>query len=92
VTAVVPYLAYARQDKRFKSGEPLSAKAFARLIERAGTDRIITVDMHLHRFSKISEVFDIPAVNLSAMPLISRAATQRRTGGARRSGRSRHGV
>lgn len=71
VTAVVPYLAYARQDKRFKAGEPLSAKAFARLIERAGTDRIITVDMHLHRFSKVSEVFDIPAVNVSAMPLIA---------------------
>ncbi len=71
VTAVVPYLAYARQDKRFREGEPLSAKAFARLIERAGTDRIITVDMHLHRFSKISEVFDIPAENVSAMPLIA---------------------
>ena len=71
VTAVVPYLAYARQDKRFRDGEPLSAKAFARLIERAGTDRIITVDMHLHRFSRISDVFDIPAENVSAMPLIA---------------------
>lgn len=71
VTAVMPYIAYARQDHRFREGEPLSAKAFARLIEMAGSDRIITVDMHLHRFSRISEVFDIPAENVSAMPLIA---------------------
>lgn len=71
VTAVMPYIAYARQDHRFRGGEPLSAKAFARLIEKAGSDRIITVDMHLHRFSKITDVFDIPAENVSAMPLIA---------------------
>jgi len=71
VTAVVPYLAYARQDSRFQSGEALSAKLFPKLIEEAGTDRIITVDLHLHRFRKISQVFRIPAVNLSAMPLLA---------------------
>jgi ribose-phosphate pyrophosphokinase len=71
VTAVIPYLAYARQDHRFCKGEPLSAKIIAKLIESAGTDRLVTIDMHLHRFKEISEVFDIPATNLSAMPLLA---------------------
>jgi len=71
VTGVMPYMAYARQDSRFNMGEPLSAKLFAKLIEDAGTDRIITVDLHLHRFKKIEEIFSIPAVNLTAMPLLA---------------------
>ncbi|MDD1776317.1 MAG: ribose-phosphate diphosphokinase [Candidatus Methanomethylicus sp.] len=71
VTGVVPYLAYARQDRRFNKGEPLSAKIIAKLIESAGTDRIITIDMHLHRFRDINEVFDIPATNLTAMNLLA---------------------
>jgi ribose-phosphate pyrophosphokinase len=71
VIGIMPYMAYARQDSRFNQGEPLSAKLFAKLIEDVGTDRFITVDMHLHRFKKIEEVFSIPAVNLSAMPLLA---------------------
>jgi ribose-phosphate pyrophosphokinase len=71
VTGVIPYMAYARQDSRFHPGEPLSAKLFARLIEAPGTDRLFTVDMHLHRLREIQDVFQIPAVNLSAMPLLA---------------------
>jgi len=71
VTAVIPYLAYARQDSRFHRGEPLSIKVIAKFIESAGTDRLITVDMHLHRYKEIREVFSIPAANLSAMPLLA---------------------
>jgi ribose-phosphate pyrophosphokinase len=79
VTAIVPYLAYTRQDRRFQSGEALSAKLFPRLIEDAGTDRVITVDMHLHRFKEIGQVFRIPAVNLSAMPLLAEYYGKRRS-------------
>ena len=71
VTGVVPYLAYARQDSRFRHGEPLSFKAVAKMMESAGTDRLITVDTHLHRFKELSEVFSIPSTNISAMPLLA---------------------
>jgi ribose-phosphate pyrophosphokinase len=71
VTAVIPYLAYARQDARFRSGEPLSIKLVARSLEGAGTDRLISVDVHLHRLRALKEVFTIPTLNLSAMPLLA---------------------
>lgn len=77
VIGVFPYLAYARQDERFSEGEALSAKVFARLIEASGTDAVYTVDMHLHRFQTITEVFRIPATNLSAMPLLAENYLQR---------------
>jgi len=72
VIGVIPYLAYARQDKIFKPNEPLSARLIPRLIESVGTDRVITVDMHLHRFKDPSNVFRVPTQNLSAMPLLAR--------------------
>lgn len=71
VTAVIPYLAYARQDARFRSGEPLSIKLVVRSLEGAGTDRLISVDAHLHRLRALKEVFTIPTLNLSAMPLLA---------------------
>jgi ribose-phosphate pyrophosphokinase len=71
VTAVVPYLAYARQDARFRLGEPLSIKLVARSLEGAGTDRLISVDAHLHRLKGLKEIFTIPTLNLSAMPLLA---------------------
>ena len=64
VTAVVPYLAYARQDKTFRSGEVVSAKAIARLIEAAGADVFFTVNIHA---PSILDTFNIPAHNLSAI-------------------------
>jgi ribose-phosphate pyrophosphokinase len=72
VIGVIPYLAYARQDEVFRPNEPLSARLIPRLIESAGTDRVITVDMHLHRFKAPGDVFRVPAQNLSAMPLLAR--------------------
>jgi len=69
VTAVVPYFSYARQDKRFKSGEAISVRTVCKLIERAGADELFTVDIHE---DEIMKNFAIPAHNLSAMSLIGR--------------------
>ena len=69
VTAVVPYFGYARQDKRFKSGEAISVRTVCKLIERAGADELFTVDIHE---DEIMKNFAIPAHNLSAMSLIGR--------------------
>ncbi len=81
VIGVFPYLAYARQDERFSEGEALSAKVFSGLIEASGTDAVYTVDMHLHRFQAISEVFRIPATNLSAMRLLAEYYLEHAPGG-----------
>jgi len=64
VTAVVPYLAFARQDKRFLPGEVVSAETFVKLIEACGTDRFITVNIHSEKTLKR---FSVPAENLSAI-------------------------
>lgn len=67
VTAAVPYLTYARQDKRFKPGEATSAHTICRLIEHAGADDFLTVDMHNNG---VIQNFSIPTYNLTAMPLL----------------------
>ncbi len=64
VTAVVPYLAFARQDKRFLSGEVISAETLVKLIEACGTDRFITVNIHSENTLKC---FRAPTENLSAI-------------------------
>ncbi len=64
VTAVVPYLAFARQDKRFLSGEVISAETLVKLIEACGTDRFITVNIHSENTLKF---FRTPTENLSAI-------------------------
>lgn len=71
ITAVIPYIAYLRQDSRFHPGEPLSARVIASIIDSSGIDRLITVDAHLHRLKSLSELFKVPALNLSAMPLLA---------------------
>ena len=58
---VIPYMGYARQDKRFKAGEPVSARAISRVLSR-GVDRCITVNIH---DKKVLSYFDIPASNVS---------------------------
>lgn len=68
VTAVVPYLAYARQDKRFLSGEAISVETFIKLIEASGIDRFLTVNIHTEGVLK---KFRIPAENLSAITLLA---------------------
>ena len=68
VKVVVPYLGYARQEKRFKDGESVSAKIICNLIEAAGADEFITFNIHEEC---VLNFFDIPARNLSAMPAIA---------------------
>ena len=67
ITAIVPYLAYARQDKRFRPGEAVSIKTIIRLIENIGVDELYTID--IHEESILSE-FKMPIINLSAMNTI----------------------
>ena len=61
ITAVIPYFGYARQDRKAKSRDPLSAKLVANLITVAGADRVLTMDLHA---AQIQGFFDIPVDNL----------------------------
>ncbi len=61
ITAVVPYFGYARQDRKTKPRDPISAKLVANLITRAGADRVLTMDLHANQ---IQGFFDIPVDNL----------------------------
>ena len=72
VMAVMPYFAYARQDKRFKEGEAVSLYTVAKLIESVGTNKVYTVDMHAHRVGDIQEIFKVPARNLTAARLLGK--------------------
>ncbi len=63
VTAVIPYMAYARQDKRFEPHIPVSAKVLAKAITVTGADRVLTMELHS---APIEAFFDIPVDNLSA--------------------------
>ena len=68
ITAVVPYFGYARQDRRIRSARvPISAKVVADLIEAAGADRVLTVDLHA---DQIQGFFDIPVDNVYASPIL----------------------
>jgi len=66
VTCVMPYFGYARQDRKAKSRDPISAKLVANLITSAGTDRVLTMDLHA---AQIQGFFDIPVDNLLGSPL-----------------------
>eukprot|EP01132_Coremiostelium_polycephalum_P005110 gene5110-6360_t len=67
ITAVIPCFGYARQDKKDKSRAPITGKLVANLIETAGIDRVITMDLHA---SQIQGFFNIPVDNLYAEPQI----------------------
>ncbi len=67
ITAVIPYFGYAKQDKKTKGREPISAKLVANMIERAGAERIVTMDLHA---AQIQGFFDIPVDNLMAAPTL----------------------
>lgn len=67
VTAVLPYYGYARQDKKVAPRVPISAKLVADLIEQAGANRLITMDLHA---GQIQGFFDIPVDNLFAAPVL----------------------
>ena len=68
VTAVVPYLAYARQDKMFLAGEGISVETIARMLKAAGIDELFTVNIHSEPALK---QFPFPAKTLSAIPLLA---------------------
>lgn len=68
ITAVIPYFGYARQDRRSKPRTPISAKLVANLIETAGVDRILTLDLHA---AQIQGFWDIPVDNLYASPVFA---------------------
>ncbi len=67
ITAVLPYYGYARQDRKDKPRVPISAKLVARLLESAGADRILAVDLHA---AQIQGFFDIPVDHLFASPVM----------------------
>jgi len=66
ITAVMPYFGYARQDRKTKPRDPISAKLVANLITRAGADRVLTMDLHANQ---IQGFFDIPVDNLLGSPV-----------------------
>ncbi len=70
VGLVAPYLAYMRQDIRFKPGEAVSARLFAGLLSDT-FDWLLTVDPHLHRIAALADVFRIPATRVPAAPFIA---------------------
>ena len=66
ITAVVPYFGYARQDRKAKARDPISAKLVANMITAAGADRVLTMDLHA---AQIQGFFDIPVDNLLGSPI-----------------------
>ena len=67
VTAVMPYFGYARQDRKARSRDPITAKLVADLITSAGADRVLTMDLHA---AQIQGFFNIPVDNLLGGPLL----------------------
>jgi ribose-phosphate pyrophosphokinase len=68
VTAVIPYFGYARQDRRSKARTPITAKLVANILEKAGIERVLTLDLHA---TQIQGFFDIPVDNLYASPVFA---------------------
>jgi ribose-phosphate pyrophosphokinase len=69
ITAVIPYFAYGRQDKRFLPGEVFSTKTIVKLLEKCGVNKIITVNAHN---PAVLKTFEIPVQDLSAISLLAR--------------------
>jgi ribose-phosphate pyrophosphokinase len=74
ITAVIPYFGYARQDRKAKSRDPISAKLVANLITVAGADRVLTMDLHA---SQIQGFFDIPVDNMLGSAIFANHYIQR---------------
>ncbi len=68
ITAVMPYFGYARQDRKAKSRDPISAKLVANLLTTAGADRVLTMDLHS---PQIQGFFDIPLDNLQGVSILA---------------------
>src|SRR5690348_2089917 len=69
VTAVIPYFGYARQDRKDEGRTPITAKLVANLLERAGADRVVAVDLHA---AQVQGFFDIPVDHLNAGPVLGK--------------------
>ena len=67
INAVIPYFGYARQDKKVSPREPITAKLVANMLETAGIDRVITVDLHA---GQIQGFFDVPVDHLTALDIL----------------------
>ncbi|WP_024889076.1 ribose-phosphate pyrophosphokinase [Luteimonas huabeiensis] len=70
VNLIAPYLAYMRQDSRFRPGECITSRSFARLLSST-FDRLLTVDPHLHRHPALSAIYAMPTATLQAAPLLA---------------------
>jgi ribose-phosphate pyrophosphokinase len=68
INVVLPYFGYARQDRKARSREPITAKLVANLIQHAGADRVVTADLHA---GQIQGFFDIPLDHLTGIPLLA---------------------
>ncbi|MBQ7936877.1 MAG: ribose-phosphate pyrophosphokinase [Oscillospiraceae bacterium] len=68
ITAVIPYFGYARQDRKAKARDPISAKVVANMLVAAGADRVLTMDLHA---SQIQGFFDIPVDHLMGAPILT---------------------
>lgn len=78
ITAVIPYYGYARQDKKIRGREPITAKLVANLITTAGADRVLAMDLHA---DPIMGFFDVPVDQLPARPIISAYCNTKGLGG-----------
>ncbi|HEX7022837.1 MAG TPA: ribose-phosphate pyrophosphokinase [Trueperaceae bacterium] len=67
INAVIPYFGYARQDKKVQAREPITAKLVANLLQTAGFDRVITIDLHA---GQIQGFFDVPVDHLTALGIL----------------------
>lgn len=68
ISVIMPYFGYARQDRKAKPRQPITSKLHADLLEKAGANRIITMELHA---TQIQGFFDIPADDISAIPIIA---------------------
>lgn len=77
ITAVMPYFGYARQDRKAKARDPISAKLVADLITTAGADRVLTMDLHA---AQIQGFFNIPVDHLLGAPMLAAHMRERING------------
>ncbi len=68
ITAVIPYFGYARQDRKSKARDPISAKLVANILTKAGANRILTMDLHV---PQLEGFFDIPVDHLQGVPILA---------------------
>ncbi len=69
ISAVIPYYGYARQDRKAKARDPISAKLVADLLEKAGADRVLAMDLHA---AQIQGYFNVPVDHLMGVPILAK--------------------